>query len=195
MQSGEGPVKNSVVYGGAALLFVVGFGAMQIAAPRGAAQPVVATAAQASEDPQAAARALLKTIRFEERLREAMPALRAAVEASVVAAHPDCAAEMGAIAPALDAATTQLVARLAESGAAIYAQRFSAGELRSIAAYLGGAQGDGETAAFRQTPTGAKFLAQREQIARDLRGANAGSLRQALDEAMRAELRKRGRAV
>jgi uncharacterized protein len=194
-------MRNTTLYSLAAVAFVGAFGAARFVLPPGgfAFAPAAATApAPAVDEKMAAARDLVAALHMQEKLGASTPTIIASVRAATVAAFPQCAKDVDAIAPALHSWMAERIPKISEAGATIYASRFSAGEIREIQAYLMGAQSDALKAKFQKTPTGAKFFAQRDQIGQDMRGFITSWTRDSstgLEQMMRTELRKRGHQI
>jgi hypothetical protein len=96
-------------------------------------------------DALAAARELLTTIRFIDQFKAVLPLIAQNLKPAIVQNRPEAEREFDTIMPQLMDSMGARLAELSEQTAIIYANNFSADELRQITAFF-------------RTPTGEKYL-------------------------------------
>ena len=96
-------------------------------------------------DAMAAARELLTTIRFIDQFKAVLPIIAQNLKPAIVQNRPEAEREFDAVMPKLMEGMGTRLNELAEQTAVIYANNFSADELRQITAFF-------------RTPTGVKYL-------------------------------------
>jgi len=132
----------------------------------------------------AAARELIQVMRATDQFKALLPTILQALKPAFVQGRPEMEKDFDAVLPAINDVAARRVNELAEALAVIYASNFSVAEIRDIAA-------------FYRSPTGQKFLAQQQVIARESLVAGqrwAQTLSSELREAIGEQLRKREHA-
>jgi uncharacterized protein len=132
----------------------------------------------------AAARELIQVMKATDQFKVLLPTIMQALKPAFVQGKPEMEKDFDPILPAINAVAARRVNELAEALAIIYASNFSVAEIHDIAA-------------FYQSPTGQRYLAQQPIIARESLIAGqkwAQTLSSELRQAIGEELRKRGHA-
>jgi uncharacterized protein len=132
----------------------------------------------------AAARELVQVMKATDQFKVLLPTIMQALKPAFVQGKPEMEKDFDAILPAVNAVAVRRVNELAEALAVIYASNISVAEIHDIAA-------------FYQSPTGQKYLAQQPVIARESLVVGqkwAQTLSSELRQAISEELRKRGHA-
>jgi hypothetical protein len=124
-------------------------------------------------DAMAAARELLVTIRFIDQFKAVLPIIAQSLKPAIVQNRPQAERAFETHRPQLMASMGTRLSELAEQTAIIYANNFSAEELRTIAAFF-------------RTPTGEKYLEKLPVITQESMGAG-----QRFGQAVAIELRNR----
>jgi uncharacterized protein len=161
------------------LLRLIGLLAVLLALmePAGAQSPV--------SDSEIAARELITTMKLSDQFSLMLPMVFKAMKPAIVQNRPDVDRDFDALLPVLQQKMTARVNELMEAVVVIYANNFSAQELRDLTA-------------FYKTPTGQKFLqktpaiAQQTMIAGQKFGQSAGAEAQ---KEMIEQLRNKGHAI
>jgi hypothetical protein len=132
----------------------------------------------------AAARELVQTLKSTDQFRAILPTIFDNLRPVFVQDRPEMGKDYDAIIPIVIASATKRVDEFADKLAAIYANNFTVSELRDLIA-------------FYRTPTGQKFIARQQDIARAsmAMGQEFGqTLVKDLREQITEELRKREKA-
>jgi len=138
-----------------------------------------------SPDAVAAAKELMAVMHSADNFKTIMPQLMAMLKPAIVQGRPDVEKDYDALAPALLGALNSRVDEILEKIAGIYANRFSAAELREVANFYRG-------------PTGQKFVQQLPGIMQEsmTMGQQLGQqLATELQQRMMEELRKKGHKI
>ena len=140
-----------------------------------------------SPDPDAlaAARELLTTMRFSDQFKAILPVVIENLKPAIVQNRPQVERDFDTITPLLLESMNTRLNELGEATAAVYADNFTAGELRNITA-------------FYLTPTGQKFLQKLPAIMQQSMaiGQKFGqAVTNELQSRMTDELRKRGHKI
>jgi hypothetical protein len=138
-----------------------------------------------SPDAVAAAKELMTVMHSADNFKAIMPQLAAALKPAIVQGRPEVEKDYDALVPVLLGAMNAKLDVMMDEIARIYANRFSAAELREVAAFYRG-------------PTGQKFVAQLPEIMKDSMAIGqqfgqqfAGELQQRMMD----ELRKKGHKI
>lgn len=124
-------------------------------------------------DAMAAARELLTTIRFIDQFKAVLPIIAQNLKPAIVQNRPEAEREFDAVMPKLMEGMGARLNELAEQTAIIYANNFSADELRQITAFF-------------RTPAGVKYLEKLPLITQQSMAAG-----QSFGQAVAIELRNR----
>jgi hypothetical protein len=138
-----------------------------------------------SPDAVAAAKDLMAVMHSADNFKAIMPQLMAALKPAIVQGRADVEKDYDALVPALISAMTSRLDEMIDKIAGIYARKFSAAELREVAAFYRG-------------PTGQKFVQQLPGIMQESMtiGQQFGQqLAGDLQKRMIEELRKKGHNI
>jgi hypothetical protein len=155
---------------------------MWLAAPLARAQTA---APSPSPDALATARELITTIRFVDQFKALMPALMTTLKPAIVQGRSEVARDYDALVPVMLEAFQARFSELSEAVAIVYANNFTADDLRALIA-------------FYKTPVGQKFLAKTPTLTQQsmLAGQKFGqSVSAELSQRMIEELRKKGHTI
>jgi hypothetical protein len=132
-----------------------------------------------SPDTMAAARSLLTTMKLSDQYKALLPAILLTLKPALVQDRPEIERDYEAMMPTIEAAFEPYYAAIINDVAAVYANNFTARELREIEAF------------YRQ-PVGQKFLEKSQavtqqslQVSQDASRKAAEDLRARLTEALR----------
>ncbi len=148
-------------------------------------RPAAAQAPSPPPDAMAAARELVTASRAADQLKTLLPLIMQQLKPAIVQGRPEVARDFDAVMPQLIESANARSEAFAEATAVIYANNFTADELRQVTA-------------FYRSPVGQKFLEKMPAIAQESLAmgqkfgqALAGDLRNRIIE----ELRKRGHNI
>ncbi len=146
-------------------------------------------AAQAQTQPSAeqlaAARELAQVARLDESMRSILPMLLQQIKPAIVLGRKDIERDFDIISPAFVGVMNDRMKEFIDLIAVIYANNFTAAELRDIVA-------------FYRTPTGQKFVANQAPLAQQAMNAGqqfAQKLIVDMEARIKQELRKKGHAL
>jgi hypothetical protein len=147
----------------------------------------IAVQAQTQPSPEtlAAARELATVARLDESMRSILPMIMQQLKPAVVQGRKDVEQDFDKVSPTLIAAMNDRMQEFIEMIARIYANQFTAAELRDIIA-------------FYRTPTGQKFVQSQAPLAQQAMNAGqqfAQKLVVDMQDRMKQELRKKGHAL
>lgn len=145
-----------------------------------------------------AAKELLQALHATDQLKDKLPTIIVKARQVFLARYPQHAAQVEAIMPHLTQKFAPNMDELPNVIARIYAKKFTEAELREMTRFAQGPKDEAAQAAFRNSPTGAKFGFLQKDIARESQevvekwSVLVGS---AVDEEIKSELKKRGVAL
>ena len=146
---------------------------------------VPAGAQQGAPDAVAAARELVVTMRAADQLRTLFPMIMQQLKPAIVQGRPEVEKDYDASLPQILEAANARMAEFADAIAAVYAQHFTADELRQLSAFYKG-------------PVGQKFLQNMPAIMQDSMAVGqkfGASLAEDMRSRMSDELRKKGHKI
>lgn len=144
-----------------------------------------ANAQQGSPDAVAAAKELVVTMRAADQLRTLFPMIMQQLKPAIVQGRPEVEKDYDASLPQILEAANARMAEFADAIAAVYAQHFTADELRQLSAFYKG-------------PVGQKFLQNMPAIMQDSMAVGqkfGASLAEDMRSRMSDELRKKGHKI
>jgi len=154
--------------------------------------------AQTTSDGPALARQTLDALHMTEAMRAALPNIIDIVQKKLTTEYPQYSEQINNVIPRLRVKFQSHVDEMIGIAADTLARRFSSAELSEIRDFAVGTKDPAAQAAFRNSPTGTKFRAMLPDFSQEMKAAGerwGAKLGQEVDDEIKAELRRQGRAL